>query len=730
MQVGEHKDGCNAAGTYPVVLLFDLSKRGPAVAFKMLSTSTVLYYNTGRINNSFTTPFHPLFTRGKDFRWNRAKKCYDWTILPGEDPEKLVEGDRTMISAEIVAFADSMERGEVAEKFSNDLKRCWPLMVELGRRQAARNAAMQAPGQNGGDGAATASETTAAAATTPGTTPTEPLQGNPPSIVVGAGQKGTPTQGDGTTKGAGDKGSGSSATHLGEDTIQMMMAKLNSLATSMSELYDKVEGNGTKGDPGKDIEARLRDLRQKEQNDTRSSGDQGVERVLGLSPLVREQSDLHVLTTTNQAGRVPRPVDSSSEIGTRSENDIRVVGYDPLTRRGGFEEKGYSKEFTNLLRDTVKGLFKFDGKMTKENLCSWLTKWDMLFKTARTASERQSVTQQLLIKVEGPAFEVINGLVEEKTPWEEIKKRVEEDFTINGGLRGTVFEWQNLKQGSNTMTIHLAKVRRIWRELKWEVNECDYTRNLPFCWSCTSLPIQEKLLRKAKTKTMAELLEIARQMDLQSNQRLMGSGVDVDQAAAGQNTVMVTHTSHQQQQKTPQKGYCPIHQTTSHGVEECRNKQATTCPQCHEAVQAGTLIDHMSGCSAKRCFGCGKLGHIRANCRTNPGYGGRPHDRTPYQRDYRSGRGHERRGRSRERRTDDRDRRHRRDDTRREGHRHGGHDNKRKSRDDGHRDHKRRRINVARRTSSSSRSRSRSMTVSKSRSRSRGRRSSRSSSRR
>ncbi len=71
-----------------------------------------------------------------------------------------------------------------------------------------------------------------------------------------------------------------------------------------------------------------------------------------------------------------------------------------------------------------------------------------------------------------------------------------------------------------------------------------------------------------------------------------------------------------QKNQTPSKqSHCPIHETHSHDLRDCRAKNTTTCRWCKTEVKPGQLAYHMPKCTAKRCYECGRLGHVASKCR-------------------------------------------------------------------------------------------------------------------
>ncbi len=71
-----------------------------------------------------------------------------------------------------------------------------------------------------------------------------------------------------------------------------------------------------------------------------------------------------------------------------------------------------------------------------------------------------------------------------------------------------------------------------------------------------------------------------------------------------------------QKNQTPSKqSHCPIHETHSHDLRDCRAKNTTTCRWCKTEVKPGQLAYHMPKCTAKRCYKCGRLGHVVSKCR-------------------------------------------------------------------------------------------------------------------
>ncbi len=63
------------------------------------------------------------------------------------------------------------------------------------------------------------------------------------------------------------------------------------------------------------------------------------------------------------------------------------------------------------------------------------------------------------------------------------------------------------------------------------------------------------------------------------------------------------------------QSHCPIHETHSHDLRDCRAKNSTTCRWCKTEVKAGQLAYHMPKCTAKRCYECGRLGHTVVQCK-------------------------------------------------------------------------------------------------------------------
>jgi len=61
--------------------------------------------------------------------------------------------------------------------------------------------------------------------------------------------------------------------------------------------------------------------------------------------------------------------------------------------------------------------------------------------------------------------------------------------------------------------------------------------------------------------------------------------------------------------------YCPIHKVGSHGLAQCKIRDATQCPYCNIDLQPGTLASHVPGCTGRRCNNCGRLGHTDPWCK-------------------------------------------------------------------------------------------------------------------
>ena len=75
------------------------------------------------------------------------------------------------------------------------------------------------------------------------------------------------------------------------------------------------------------------------------------------------------------------------------------------------------------------------------------------------------------------------------------------------------------------------------------------------------------------------------------------------------------HGQHEVKEKKTEWGDpCPVHGTSRHSWDECRLKNSTSCPYCLEGIKEGMLNKHVSICKGKRCYKCGCLGHMRAEC--------------------------------------------------------------------------------------------------------------------
>lgn len=69
---------------------------------------------------------------------------------------------------------------------------------------------------------------------------------------------------------------------------------------------------------------------------------------------------------------------------------------------------------------------------------------------------------------------------------------------------------------------------------------------------------------------------------------------------------------------TPRSGkssYCPIHEASTHDIEQCKMRYSTECKYCGTSVTPGQLQHHVPKCTGRRCNNCGRLGHIAKFCK-------------------------------------------------------------------------------------------------------------------
>ncbi len=97
--------------------------------------------------------------------------------------------------------------------------------------------------------------------------------------------------------------------------------------------------------------------------------------------------------------------------------------------------------------------------------------------------------------------------------------------------------------------------------------------------------------------------------------RVEAAKKDAIQAPKSQQKSDKPGNNSQKNQAPSKQNHCPIHETHSHDLKDCRAKSATTCRWCRTEVKPGQLAYHMPKCMAKRCYECGRLGHNASKCR-------------------------------------------------------------------------------------------------------------------
>ena len=150
--------------------------------------------------------------------------------------------------------------------------------------------------------------------------------------------------------------------------------------------------------------------------------------------------------------------------------------------------------FLELLRDTTKNIQSFNRtNLAKKELATWLTKWDLLFEAAEGEDQLDRVFKALMLKVEGAPWEVVNKCRMAQDSWEKVRQTIDEDFNTLGGERGTIYLWQCMRQGEESMPDHIAQVWEIFQTLGWGLHTRDMDKCLKFNWSLSDQSIQDKL---------------------------------------------------------------------------------------------------------------------------------------------------------------------------------------------------------------------------------------------
>ncbi len=564
----------------PVKLIFENQDKYESHPVAVELSSRVQLPNVTTSSSHVRSDHHPWLIAPRGYRWSRDERRYEWVANEGKTAQDQYRGEQ--MTAQIVFFVEQADKGLVDAEVLKELERSdtWTF-----RKQEANKFDEQAT-KNLGD---------------------ERVDDEPV-----------------TEKPSVDSGS--------DEFNALITASIDKLINQVKQDREerKTMGNNFQA-MFNSLQAEMKEIRQSNANLEREKKEWEKEKKRRKHREsrreTRESQHQEPGEFTKQrdrapAGRVEFSLESPSlqnatfrELRGRSRQEqfqnvvtstpFRSSMHDSSSRLTNSMLMG-ERGLIELLRDTTKTIQTFNGaNLSRRELASWLTKWDSLFEATEGAEQEERVLRALLLKVEGAPWEVVNKCKQAGETWKRIRKTLDKDFNTLGGEKGTIYLWQSLKQGEESMPDHIAQVREIFRTLGWDLKTRDSNKCLKFIWSLSDTGIQDKLQQKLDKMNLDELLEHARMLWLNNRTRKMGVSGD------GAHIMVATEERVKNQGETDP---CPVHSTTKHSWSECRHKDAKSCPYCQEGVQQGTLNKHIITCKGLRCYECGKLGHMRSEC--------------------------------------------------------------------------------------------------------------------
>ena len=347
-------------------------------------------------------------------------------------------------------------------------------------------------------------------------------------------------------------------------------------------------------------------------------------------------------------------------------------------------------------QDVTKGIRRelkmFTGQ-DKSEFPHWIGQMDRLW--ANCDGNEWTMWEDLLSKTTGRAHTFIKSMKNQEFTWAAARKELVKYFDPVGGREGAMSKLLAIQQGVNQTTAdYNLEVLEICQELDWATNICHVIQNHQYVKGLKADALRRKFHPWTSHKTLDEIMDAALQCeksDAFARRGAVAAPVMVNAVSSGtvDNNVMgpgpasVTGTSEVLAVGPPiarngQGGrkWCEIHESTGHSLAECKEKDATECRHCREAVAPGGMAAHAGKCQKGRCFVCNKRGHQQDNCFQRNRGGGERVERGTFRRRERSTSRDRRDRRRRSSSRDRRDRRHRSSERSSHKRRHEGRDKK------------------------------------------------------
>ena len=183
-------------------------------------------------------------------------------------------------------------------------------------------------------------------------------------------------------------------------------------------------------------------------------------------------------------------------------------------------------------------------------------------------------------------------------------------------------QFSSLRQGTKPLREFHPRVYTILHGMNESPTTEQHLTISTYVRSLTSVSMRAKLNEKVisgKLKTLADVMEKAVMIEKQEKMTLHDGSTHATAAHAQTSDSFAAHSS--PRPNNIPGAWCPIHNSTTHDLSQCRAREHTTCNLCRETVAPGTLAAHITKgeCSAPKCHACSTPGHRSRFCRCPKG---------------------------------------------------------------------------------------------------------------